>query len=135
MTKGPGAESLTESTLHAIRMQRHLGLRFIVSTQEPTISPRIIDLSSLKIIHRFTSPDWYRSLRKHIAITDDELQLASIFREIASLGVGRALIFSPATQTAPRENGWAESENNDGTYRVQVRRKTTWDAGRSVVNA
>lgn len=60
-------EVLTNSLLSNIRLQRHLGLRVIVSTQEPTISPKLLDLCSVTIVHRFTSPDWLQSLKKHLA--------------------------------------------------------------------
>ncbi|KAI0880029.1 uncharacterized protein GGS22DRAFT_182660 [Annulohypoxylon maeteangense] len=60
-------ETLTNNLLSAIRLQRHLGARVIVSTQEPTISPKLLDLCSITVVHRFTSPDWLNMLKKHIA--------------------------------------------------------------------
>lgn len=59
--------SLTESLLSTIRLQRHLGARVIISTQEPTISPHLLDLCSITVVHRFTSPDWLSTLKKHLA--------------------------------------------------------------------
>lgn len=67
MTGTAECEVLTNSLLSNIRLQRHLGLRVIVSTQEPTISPKLLDLCSVTIVHRFTSPDWLQSLKKHLA--------------------------------------------------------------------
>ncbi|KAI2631170.1 hypothetical protein GGS21DRAFT_523631 [Xylaria nigripes] len=58
---------LTDSLLAAIRFQRHLGARIIISTQEPTISPKLLDLCSITIVHRFSSPDWLSMLTKHLA--------------------------------------------------------------------
>ncbi|KAI1427704.1 hypothetical protein F5Y12DRAFT_791994 [Xylaria sp. FL1777] len=60
-------EVLTNSLLAAIRFQRHLGARIIISTQEPTISPKLLDLCSITIVHRFSSPDWLNVLTKHLA--------------------------------------------------------------------
>ncbi|KAI1363206.1 hypothetical protein F5Y08DRAFT_354724 [Xylaria arbuscula] len=60
-------EVLTNSLLSAIRFQRHLGARIIISTQEPTISPKLLDLCSITIVHRFSSPDWLNALTKHLA--------------------------------------------------------------------
>ncbi|KAI8654426.1 C2H2-type domain-containing protein [Fusarium sp. Ph1] len=57
MTDNNEGQAFTESLLSTIRLQRHLGVRVIISTQEPTISPRLLDLSTITIIHRFTSPD------------------------------------------------------------------------------
>lgn len=67
MTGTAECEVLTNSLLSNIRLQRHLGLRVIISTQEPTISPKLLDLCSVTIVHRFTSPDWLQSLKKHLA--------------------------------------------------------------------
>ncbi|KAL6910252.1 hypothetical protein GGI43DRAFT_5236 [Trichoderma evansii] len=67
MTGTAECEVLTNSLLSNIRQQRHLGLRVIISTQEPTISPKLLDLCSVTIVHRFTSPDWLQSLKKHLA--------------------------------------------------------------------
>ena len=67
MTDSAECQVLTESLLSTIRLQRHLGARVIISTQEPTISPKLLDLCSVTIIHRFTSPDWLASLSKHVA--------------------------------------------------------------------
>lgn len=67
MTYSAECSTLTESLLSTIRLQRHLAARVIISTQEPTISPRLLDLCSVTIVHRFTSPDWLESLKKHLA--------------------------------------------------------------------
>ncbi|KAG5975974.1 hypothetical protein E4U55_007517 [Claviceps digitariae] len=67
MTDSAESQALTESLLATIRLQRHLGARVIIATQEPTISPKLLDLCSVTIVHRFTSPDWLHSLKKHLA--------------------------------------------------------------------
>lgn len=61
------ASTLTEQLLATIRLQRHLGARVVISTQEPTVSPRLLDLCSVTVVHRFTSPEWLRTLRRHLA--------------------------------------------------------------------
>ncbi|KAI0161503.1 hypothetical protein GGR57DRAFT_490152 [Xylariaceae sp. FL1272] len=65
----------TNTLLSTIRLQRHLGTRVIISTQEPSISPKLLDLCSMTIVHRFTSPDWMRVLRSHLAGTSTMAQL------------------------------------------------------------
>jgi hypothetical protein len=60
-------QTLTNTLLSTIRLQRHLGARVFISTQEPTISPKLLDLCSVTIVHRFTSPDWLRVLSNHLA--------------------------------------------------------------------
>ncbi|XWW98757.1 hypothetical protein V2A60_006759 [Cordyceps javanica] len=67
MTGSAECETLTERLLSAIRLQRHLAARVFISTQEPTISPRLLDLCSATIVHRFTSPEWLDTLRSHLA--------------------------------------------------------------------
>jgi hypothetical protein len=49
--------------LKAVREQRHKGARIIVATQEPTISPKFLDLCSMTIVHAFDSPDWFKALK------------------------------------------------------------------------
>lgn len=58
---------LTDTLLSVIRQQRHLGARVLIATQEPTISPELLVLCNVTIVHRFTSPAWYRAIEKHIA--------------------------------------------------------------------
>ncbi|KAK4248698.1 hypothetical protein C7999DRAFT_30811 [Corynascus novoguineensis] len=67
MTESQECATLTEALLGTIRLQRHLGARVIISTQEPTISPKLLDLCSVTVVHRFTSPDWLNALKKHLA--------------------------------------------------------------------
>ncbi|KAI1118026.1 hypothetical protein F5Y14DRAFT_400866 [Nemania sp. NC0429] len=69
-------DTLTNTLLATIRLQRHLGTRVIISTQEPSISPKLLDLCSMTVVHRFTSPDWMRVLRSHLAGTATMAKLA-----------------------------------------------------------
>lgn len=67
MNDSAEAGTLTDQLLATIRLQRHLGTRVVISTQEPTISPKLLDLCSVTIVHRFTSPDWLQALQRHLA--------------------------------------------------------------------
>lgn len=116
--------TLTESLLSTIRLQRHLAARVFISTQEPTVSPKLLDLCSITIVHRFTSPDWLNTLRGHLAgasnitgavsasnesgadgrevamspliqVRGIEVMIAEIFAQIVSLRTGEALLFAP----------------------------------------
>lgn len=78
------SEVLTNSLLSAIRMQRHLGARILISTQEPTISPKLLDLCSITIVHRFSSPDWLNVLTKHLAGIS---KVAKLTKGVDDLGV------------------------------------------------
>ena len=87
------SSSFTETLLSIIREQRHLGARVIISTQEPTISTKLLDLSSMTIVHRFTSPHWLQTLKSHLAavssVTDDDgRDLKQLFKKIVELEAG-----------------------------------------------
>lgn len=132
MTASPESRNLTDKLLGIIRLQRHLGARIIISTQEPTISPKLLDLCSVTIVHRFTSPDWLRTLQGHLAgvsymsVTSGESNgspdeagavqcavkplamggknaIMDLFAMIVSLRTGEALVFSPSAIIDLRE--------------------------------
>ncbi|KAL4723495.1 hypothetical protein ACLX1H_009130 [Fusarium chlamydosporum] len=114
MNDSSDSQTLTESLLSVIRLQRHLGTRVILSTQEPTVSPKLLDLCSTVIVHRFTSPAWFIVLRKHLAgvassvsrgpgaeedptINDAESSdCDGLFSQIVTLKTGEALMFCPS---------------------------------------
>ncbi|CEI67738.1 hypothetical protein FVEN_g9546 [Fusarium venenatum] len=98
MTESCDSQTLTESLLSVIRLQRHLGTRVILSTQEPTISPKLLDLCSTVIVHRFTSPAWFIVLQKHLAgVGADASDLMS---HIVDLKTGEALLFCPSAMVS-----------------------------------
>lgn len=121
MTDTVESAVLTAKLLENIRVQRHLGIRVIISTQEPTISPKLLDLCSTTIVHRFTSPAWMQALKQHLAgasivpleepcdeedddydykvvkpvLTASELA-TELFKKIVALRRGEALLFCPS---------------------------------------
>ena len=140
MTTTSAATTFTDKLLQLIRQQRHLATRVIISTQEPTISPRLLDLCTLTIVHRFTSPQWFRTLREHLAgvSTAEELGGAtkrdarSIFAEIVELEPGEALMFCPSA-VLDRVEGEAPSKLGMEWLKIRVRRRLTEDGGRSIL--
>lgn len=134
MTDTPAAKELTECFLAVIRQQRHYGARVIISTQEPTISPRLIDLCSITIVHRFSSPDWFNILRQHIIVTAGrngaDAEMAELFQQISGLRTGEALVFAPSAILGGNGNF---AKMADKTFRMMVRKRITWDGGRSLV--
>ena len=108
MTATSSSSKFTESLLKLIREQRHQALRVIIATQEPTISPALLDLSSLTIVHRFTSPSWLTVLKSHLAGMSVEGEtskrdIAGIFKLIVNLEAGQALLFSPSAMTGSEQ--------------------------------
>src|SRR5450432_2585994 len=156
MNASAEANTLTGTLLSTIRLQRHLGARIVISTQEPTISPSLLDLSSVTIVHRFTSPEWLRSLKEHLAaaasdLTDQKPQLKEIgdnapsdhikestakriFSDIVKLSVGEALLFSPSAIVGLEKGpeGVTVMERLGTDYlRIRVRKRLTTDIRKS----
>jgi len=148
MNAGAEASALTNTLLSSIRLQRHLGTRVFISTQEPTISPKLLDLCSITIVHRFTSPDWLRCLRLHLAALSDhdddpsqsaKVLMTNIFNQIVKLRVGEALLFAPSAiigvEEKQNENGVEETEMKRlgmGYLKIKIRARVTSDGGKSV---
>ncbi|PKY00264.1 hypothetical protein P168DRAFT_276149 [Aspergillus campestris IBT 28561] len=134
MTDSPAAKELTETFLNIIRQQRHLGVRTIISTQEPTISPRLIDLCSITIIHRFSSPEWWKTIQQHVPVVKGNRDADSDdgLYNIASLRTGEALVFAPSAYLL--DEGLALADTKHGTFKMRVRRRITWDGGRTIVH-
>ena len=155
MTGTAAADGFTESLLQVVRLQRHLATRVIVATQEPTVSPKLLDLATMTIVHRFTSPEWMKALRGHLAgvsavgvATEDgekgeeraRRDVARLFAKIVALDAGEALLFSPAamldlTAAAGGEDGANNLEPKklgSKHVKVRVRKRFTADGGRSI---
>ena len=50
-----------------MREQRHQAVRVVITTQEPSINTQLLDLCSITMVHRCTSPAWFNVLRQHFA--------------------------------------------------------------------
>ncbi|KAL2819657.1 hypothetical protein BDW59DRAFT_164985 [Aspergillus cavernicola] len=115
MNSSPEATVLTDTILSAVRLQHHLGVRVIVSTQEPTISKALLNLCSVTIVHHFTSPEWLQILRHYLAaaakptVTSEGKTISSqtcssgengtaatLFDKNFHLRVGEGLLFAPS---------------------------------------
>ncbi|KAL5593780.1 hypothetical protein FOBRF1_012882 [Fusarium oxysporum] len=131
----------TESLLSAIRLQRHNGTRIIISTQEPTVSPNLLDLCSITIVHRFTSPVWLQVLRRHLAGASDNdesgakgletpneseqgskqywtIPASEIFSNIVQLRTGEAFVFAPSAivDAIPKTHAGASVAQKGGDW-------------------
>ena len=155
------SEAFTSTILKSVREQRHKAVRVIVATQEPTVSPALLDLCSMTFVHRFTSPQWFATLKKHLAgalfaskssstlnhrtgLGDDEedsddedtpTPLSSemgLFRKIVKLSVGESLLFCPTAALWVGENGGVE-KLWEGSVKFRTRPRVTVDGGKSVM--
>lgn len=158
--ESPDARALTESLLSTIRLQRHQGCRVIIATQEPSVSPALLDLCSVTIVHRFTSPAWLKVLQRHLAGAGaasavlakkeddapreggegdgDDNGLAELFSQIVRLRVGEALLFAPSAAVDVYEAGAGEDGRvfrrlGSGVRKIRVRNRVTADGGRSIM--
>ena len=151
------SNKLTSSLVNAIRLQRHLACRIIIATQEPTISPQLLDLCSITLVHRFTSPEWFKTIKAHLAAASMERENTShdgnsIFSQIVRLNTGEALLFAPSAlldlveemeTLGTDDKGKASSSSSLSSRRfpklgtsylhVRIRRRLTFDGGRSVM--
>lgn len=152
MTDTSPAQKLTDNLLSVIRQQRHLATRVLISTQEPTISPKLLDLCNVIIAHRFTSPEWLSFMKRHLAAIAVEAESNALLERIVALNEGEAYLFAPAGIISNRdfepiygqddpegEGGSDEDENEDvgklglGYLKVKVRKRLTEDGGKSIL--
>ncbi|PSN59035.1 hypothetical protein BS50DRAFT_566128 [Corynespora cassiicola Philippines] len=130
MLKVPGAKSLNETLLQTIRLQRHYGVRVVVSTQEPTLLTDLIALCSIIVIHRFSSPEWFSAIKRHIPTTAEDRD--SLMQRIESLNTGTAIIYSP-NAIIGRDEGGNFITGTSRMIKVSIRKRITSDGGQSVL--
>lgn len=151
------ARSFTDTLLSTVRLQRHLGARILISTQEPTISSDLLSLCSVTIVHRFSSPAWLHALKGHVAAAglatqsngeakatvEQELGAPeisgklSLFYRIVNLRVGEALLFSPGAvlgSAAGNPSSPGLSRLGAGYLVIKIRKRLTEDGGKSVIS-
>ncbi|KAL8863598.1 MAG: hypothetical protein Q9178_000279 [Gyalolechia marmorata] len=148
MSSSDTSLAFTDSLVSAIRLQRHYGTRVIMATQEPTIAPKLLDLCSMTIVHRFTSPNWMLALKGHLAGVSyqgdgaSERNTDQIFQTIVNLEAGQALFFSPSAMLEVSESATNASRHDAKIdklglqyVKMRVRGRLTTDGGRSVMAA
>lgn len=83
-------KELVDSITTAIREMRHKGVSIMIASQDPMSLPtEIIELSSIVVMHRFSSPAWVKHVQK--AITSLQTLTAT---EMAALGSGEAYLWA-----------------------------------------
>ncbi|KAF2729196.1 hypothetical protein EJ04DRAFT_568872 [Polyplosphaeria fusca] len=145
MTEGSGAaQAFTEKLLRTVREQRHQAVRVVIATQEPSINTQLLDLCSITMVHRCTSPAWFKVLKQHVAalylgsLTSHQKDSESnddkaMFQEIVQLKVGESLLFCPTAVVEVIEGDVARME---GSYvKFRTRQRVTADGGKSKLAA
>ena len=138
-----------------IRQQRHLATRVIIATQEPTLSPKLLELCTVTIVHRFTSPSWFKALQGHIAGLSDEFavdeknesrehgevdekqSISKILRDIVELQTGEGLLFCPTAwldgEKDLKSNSYRPRKLGIGHMRIRTRGRISADGGQSIM--
>ena len=133
LTQSGEAMKFTDQLVSIICQQRHLATRVFIATQEPTLSPRLLDLSNVSIVHRFLSPAWFKILKAHLAgASDADGDLEKLFQDIVALKTGEALVFSPTAMIDVDEAGHAEALGHQ-FFKMRVRKRLTADGGKSIM--
>jgi hypothetical protein len=149
MTEGSGAaQAFTEKLLRTVREQRHQAVRVVVATQEPSINTQLLDLCSITMVHRCTSPAWFKVLKQHVAALYLNLPTPSVeasdmdggmadlpqddkalFQEIVRLKLGESLLFCPTAAVKVAGEGIGRMEG--GYVKFKTRQRVTADGGKS----
>lgn len=124
MTTSLAASGFTDSLLETIREQRHNATRVVVATQEPTISEKLLDLFSVSIVHRFTSPAWFAAVQNHLSaaakVGRSATEQQKTFSDIMNLELGESLVFAPSAFLCLGESG-AGIKLGDKTIKMKTR--------------
>jgi hypothetical protein len=149
MSEGSGAaKAFTEKLLRTVREQRHQAVRVVVATQEPSINTQLLDLCSITMVHRCTSPAWFKVLKQHVAALYLNLPTPSVeasnvgdgiaelpqddkalFQKIVQLKLGESLLFCPTAAVAVAGEGIGRMEG--GYVKFKTRQRVTADGGKS----
>lgn len=139
------AKQFTGKLLKSVREQRHQGTRIVIATQEPGLDTALLDLCSIIMVHRCSSPAWFAVLKKHVASlylhTDEDDQGGkklsnksseqALFRQVVELKLGECLLFCP---TAAVEFKSGELQRMvDRFVKFRTRQRITADGGRTLL--
>lgn len=86
---GAATDGLSAAIVDVARLMRHDGIRLVVSTQSPrALAPELLELTSVAVLHRFHSRDWFDYLEKKLPLT------AAAWETLLALRPGQALVFA-----------------------------------------
>jgi len=114
-------------------------MRVIISTQEPTVVPPVLlDLCTIAILHRFSSPTWWHHLTQHVPTNFSH---SDAFDKIVRLQTGQAIVLAPSGiglfETSEHE-GQSSSEKILSHFGrryivMKTRQRVTADGGASIL--
>jgi len=119
---------LVKTLLTLVREQRHLAMRVLVSTQEPTVIPPVIlDLCTVMVLHRFSSPEWWEHVKRHVSA---QISTEDVFEKIVGLKTGQAMVLAPSGLIL---DGKTVAQIGRLYILMKTRRRITLDGGTSVL--
>ncbi|KAG6868454.1 hypothetical protein C0993_002592 [Termitomyces sp. T159_Od127] len=134
LSSNRGSSGLTKALLMLTRQQRHLSMRVIISTQEPTVVPPVLlDLCSVVFLHRFSSPSWWEHVIKHVAADFDG---SDAFDKVVKLHTGQAVVLAPSalgTFTSCISAGKVLDRLGRRYLVMKTRKRVTRDGGASIL--
>ena len=81
---------LIGQVVETIREMRHQATSVVIASQDPLSVPRaVIELTSILLLHRMTSPQWLKHLKSAISALDDLTEA-----QVAALQAGEALVWA-----------------------------------------
>ncbi|KAK6507036.1 hypothetical protein TWF481_005489 [Arthrobotrys musiformis] len=148
-TATAAVQRFAESIISNIRLQRHLGMRTIISTQDPFVHPELLELASMVVLHRFSSPRWFEFIKKHVGFDttpsqegesspggwdeENRKEEVGMFKKIANLNTGEAYVYCPQMLVA-ETIGWGGAtlkKFGNVLFKMATRAKITVDGGAS----
>jgi hypothetical protein len=139
LAENAATKQFTGKLLKAIREQRHNRARIVIATQEPTLDTSLLDLCSITMVHRCSSPAWFQVLKKHVAglylssldggDTDRKTVDRDLMRQIVGLKLGESLLFCPTAAMKVEEKKVVRMLDTFVTLRT--RQRFTADGGRT----
>ncbi|KAJ3267808.1 hypothetical protein HDV01_003959 [Terramyces sp. JEL0728] len=118
---GRSDDGLSSAILDAVRLMRHDGMRVAISTQSPlAIRAEILELTSLSVLHRFQSIDWFNYLKQKIDLEEED------FQTLLGLNTGSAIVFAGKHMLG--------GNIGKGTFEMQIRPRLTKNRGSSRTN-
>lgn len=114
-------DGLSVDIVDIVRMQRHYGIRTIISTQNPCIlNQEIIELSNFMLLHRFSSPRWFEYLCKLYNI-EKEILINNLkkntYKTLINLNTGYCILVYP---------------KNNLLIDIKIQNRITHDFGNSI---
>lgn len=107
---------LIGQVVETIREMRHQATSVVIASQDPLSVPRsVIELTSILILHRMTSPQWLKHLKSAISALDDVSEA-----QLASLRAGEALTWAQRS---------TDKKFSQRPYRIQIRPRFSLHGG------